>query len=195
MSDQPPPTPFPGSPDDERARRRVENVSLRAENAVLHASVAALTDQIGPLCERIADLEVRVAKDSHHSSKPPSSAPPFKKPPPRSLRRLSGRKPGGQKGHDGTTCALVEEPDRRVILPLTGACACGRGPAEIPAQPRPARRQVVEWVVRREVVEYRTVSGVCACGRRHHSVFPDDVAAPVQYGASVAAFAVDLRII
>ena len=37
--------------------------------------------------QRIAELEARLAKDSHNSSKPPSSIPPFRKPPPHSQRK------------------------------------------------------------------------------------------------------------
>ena len=46
------------------------------------------------LRERIRELEARLAKDSHNSSRPPSSDSPFKKPPPRSQRRRSTGKRG-----------------------------------------------------------------------------------------------------
>jgi transposase len=84
--------------------------SLEAEVARLRAQLAEQATQIVQLLERIQELEARLAKDSHNSSKPPSSDPPFKKPPPRSLRQSKGRKPGGQKGHAGATRALVEDP-------------------------------------------------------------------------------------
>ena len=74
--------------------RDAEIAALRAENATLRT-------QVGQLLQRVQELEARLAKDSHNSSKPPSSDPPFKKPPPRSLRTPSGKKPGGQKGHPG----------------------------------------------------------------------------------------------
>jgi len=77
--------------------------------------------------ERIQELEARLAKDSHNSSRPPSSDSPFKKPPPRSRRQPSGRKPGGQPGRRGVTRSLVDDPDQCVILPLPGTCAGRRG--------------------------------------------------------------------
>ena len=154
--------------------------------------VAEQAKLIEQLRQRVADLEARLAKDSHNSSKPPSSDPPFRKPPPRSQRKASARKPGGQKGHPGATRALVDTPDHRVVIPLEGACRCGRCRSQIAAQVSPERRQVIELVIRREVTEYRTVAGTCACGRVHRSDFPEDIRAAVQYGPGVSAFAVYL---
>nr|WP_295402651.1 transposase [uncultured Thiocystis sp.] len=158
---------------------------LRAENAKQAAQIAALL-------ARIQELEARLAKDSHHSSKPPSSDPPFKKPPPKSRRQRSGKPPGGQTGHPGATRALVDTPEQTVIVALAGVCACGRDCAEIDVEVLPERRQAIDLVVRREVTEYRTVSGVCACGQTHRSPFPEAVNAPVQDGAGLMAFAVYL---
>ncbi|MEA3277478.1 MAG: DUF6444 domain-containing protein [Pseudomonadota bacterium] len=69
----------------------------------LRALVAEQAAVIEQQRQRIEELQARLAKDSHNSSKPPSSDPPFNKPPPRSQRKPSGRKPGGQKGHRGVT--------------------------------------------------------------------------------------------
>ncbi len=110
---------------------------------VLVVEQAALIEQ---LRERIQELEacLALAQDSHNSSRPPSSDPPFWKPPPRSQRQPSGRRPGGRAGHRGVTRTLVEDPDQRVILPLTGTCGWGRHRAQIAAEMLPERRQVVE---------------------------------------------------
>jgi transposase len=158
---------------------------LQAENAGLRALVEQLQ-------QRISELEARLNKDSHNSNKPPSSDSPFKKPPPRSRRTSSGRKPGGQKGHPGATRELVEDPEERVVVPLSDTCACGRCCAEIAAEVLPERRQVIELEIRRKVIEYRIVAGTCTCGHTHRSDFPEGVAAPVQYGPSVSALAVYL---
>ena len=166
--------------------------SLDAQVARLSAENAALRAQVEQLLERVRELEARLAKDSHNSSKPPSSDPPFKKPPPRTLRQASGKKPGGQKGHPGATRALVEDPEHTLVIPLSGICGCGRDLAALPVEELPERRQVADVVVRREVTEYRTVAGRCACGQVHRSAFPDGIDAPVQYGPGVAALAVYL---
>jgi len=130
MPEQQSPTGPPESPDKELKR--------------LRALVVAQATLIEHLHERIRELEARLAQDSHNSSKPPSSDPPFKKSPPRSQRKPSGRKPGGQPGRSGVTRALVDAPDLRVIVPLTGACECGRCRTRIAAEMLPERRRVVE---------------------------------------------------
>jgi len=64
-----------------------------------------------------------------------------------------------------------------------------RGGTEIATTVLTERRQVVEVVIQREVIEYRIVSGTCACGRTQRSTFPAGIEAP-QYGPSVLAVAV-----
>jgi len=165
-------------------------VGSNSELEELRARVVEQAATIEQLREYIQQLEARLAKDSHNSSKPPSSDPPFKKPPPRSQRKPSTRKPGGQKGRRGVTRDLSEDPDECVIIPLMGTCDCGRCCADIAAEVLAERRQVVEVQIRSKTTEYRIVGGTCTCGRVHHSAFPEEVKAPVQYGPGVSAFAV-----
>ncbi len=70
---------------------------LRQENAALRAQVALLS-------ERIRVLEAKPAKDSHNSRLPPSSDRFHRQP--KSLRQKSGKKPGWQAGHPGSTLML-----------------------------------------------------------------------------------------
>jgi transposase len=84
----------------------------------------------------------------------------------------------------------VDNPEHQVVIPLEGTCDWGRCRSQIPVELTPERRQVVELVIRREVTEYRTVAGTCACGRRYRSEFPETVSAPLQYGPGVSAFTV-----
>src|SRR5229473_6882453 len=80
-----------------------------ARIAELEAENAHQREQIAALVARIQELEARLAKDSHNSSKPPSSDGLARKT--KSLRRRSGKKPGGQLGHRGETLRLVGVPD------------------------------------------------------------------------------------
>lgn len=70
--------------------------------------VERLMAMVQTLSARVRELEGQLRKDSHNSSKPPSSDGLAKKP--KSLRQSSGRKPGGQAGHEGTTLKRVATP-------------------------------------------------------------------------------------
>ncbi|OCA97808.1 hypothetical protein BGS1_01905 [Clostridium beijerinckii] len=65
--------------------------------------------QIELLTSRVKSLENQVSKNSNNSSKPPSTDG-FKKKT-KSLRTKSGKKPGGQEGHEGSTLELSDNPD------------------------------------------------------------------------------------
>jgi|SRR6266436_3340309 uncharacterized coiled-coil protein SlyX len=86
-----------------------EIAALKAENARVQALYEQAQEQVTLLLGRVRDLEARLAKDSHNSSKPPSSDGLRRKP--KSLRTSSGKKPGGQLGHRGETLHLVSAPD------------------------------------------------------------------------------------
>lgn len=144
--------------------------------------VERLTATVQVLSTRVRELEARLGKDSHNSSKLPSSDGLAKKP--KSLRQSSGRKPGGQTGHEGTTLKRVATPDVIVQHPLPEHCErCG---AHLGTQADALiedRRQVFDLVQPvLQVTEHRGYEALCRCGQHHRSRFPDNVSAPVQNG-------------
>jgi Family of unknown function (DUF6444) len=106
--------------------------SLRQELAEALDALAEMRmrGELAQARERNAELEARLRQTPRNSSKPPSSQGLDKPPPQRSLRKRSGRKPGGQGGHEGTTLAQVARPERE-LRHEPGCCGrCGAGLAE-----------------------------------------------------------------
>jgi hypothetical protein len=89
--------------------------SLRGELADALTALEQARAELAGARDRIAELEARLRQNPRNSSRPPSSEGLAKPAPrPRSLRKRSGRKPGGQDGHKGSTLAQVARPDREV---------------------------------------------------------------------------------
>jgi len=68
--------------------------------------------RIAELEERVKVLESRLNLNSRNSSRPPSTDFYIKeKPNPKSRRKKSGKKAGGQEGHQGTTLEMTNDPE------------------------------------------------------------------------------------
>jgi transposase len=158
----------------------------------LQAIVASQQATIVRLEARIAQLEAMLAADSTKSNRPPSSDGLKKGPPkPRSLRQKSGKKPGGQPGHPGTTFAWSENPDHIVVHAPPAYCDACSSP--LPEATRFASRQVADLPeIRYVITEHRAMQSQCSCGKLHRGVFPPGVNAPMQYGPQIDALAVYL---
>ena len=166
----------------------LSRLSVAEKDALIIAlfeQVKELAATVQMLTARVQELEGRLRKDSHNSSKPPSSDGLSKKS--KSLRQASGRKPGGQFGHGGSTLKRVKHPDVIVEHPLAPQCnQCG---ADLGAQAEGlimVSRQVFDLVRPvLQVTEHRGYEVQCTCGQHHRSCFPPEVSAPVQYGSVV----------
>jgi transposase len=169
-------------------------VALRRELAEAAGALEQARAELAGARERIAELEARLRQNPRNSSRPPSSEG-LGKPAPgqRSLRKRSGRKPGGQDGHKGTTLAQVARPDRE-IRHEPGCCArCRAGLAGRPVT-GVERRQVFDLQpVRAEVTEHQLIERECGCGHRTKATAPRGAEAPVQYGPRTAAVIVYLH--
>src|SRR5258708_2463244 len=140
------------------------------------------------LQERVKALEGQQAKDSHNSNLPPSSDRFVR--PPKSLRKKSGKKPGGQTGHRGHHLRQVETPDQVLIHPVECCEHCQYDLREQPAA-MPERRQVMDLPVKRLwVTEHRVEEKQCpVCSHLTRAPFPAAVSAPAQYGTSIQTVA------
>lgn len=158
-----------------------EETTLRAENA-------ALREQVQTLVARVQELEGRLAKDSHNSSRPPSSDGLKRKP--KSQREKSGKKRGAQPGHPGHRVSLVATPDVVEIHRPHECSACHHAlPSDAPSWVE--RRQVQELpVVRLQITEHRLLHVRCqSCGATTAAAAPAGVSAPQQYGPRLRALA------
>lgn len=152
---------------------------LEAENAELKA--------------RLEKIEAQLAKNSTNSSKPPSSDG-LKKPKPKSRREKGKHKSGGQSGHKGKTLEMVAKPDEIIHhkVSICPNCQSNLSKSEIV---RVVKRQVFDLPpMQLEVAEHQAEVKVCeCCQHRIRADFPEDVKAPVQYGANVLAHAAYLN--
>lgn len=151
--------------------------------------------------ERIARLEAEVAElrrqfgsNSRNSSKPPPSDSPFVKPAAKSLRRKSGRKPGGQPGHAGSTLALVEDPKERVRHEPGPCMGSGADLAEAPEVGMEWRQVFDPPPLTVRVTKHQLIARRCLCGATTCDTAPEGVTAPVQYGPRITSIVVYLYV-
>ncbi len=158
------------------------------------ASQAAV---IARLEAELAELLARLSSSSRNSSRPPSSDGLSKAPvdpKKRSLRRRSGRKQGGQDGHEGARLEHVDTPDARVEHPPERCEGCDGDLADAEPLGGGERRQVFDLPqgALLRVVEHVAKRRRCRCGQVSSGSFPGGVGAPTQYGPGVRALGVYL---
>lgn len=165
--------------------------ALTKQNAELLDQVTAANAQIAALTERIDELLEQLDKNnknSRNSSKPPSSDG-YSKPAPKSLKKPSGKKPGGQKGHKGSGMKITRKPDEFVshypsaCLNCPNRASCEMSVAE--------RRYVEDIVIKTSIIEHQQMK--CCCpkqgGKTILGEFPTHIRATKQYGSNLVAFA------
>ena len=166
---------------------------LTIEIRTQKAEIKALCKENKLLTKRVLSLESQVNKNSNNSSKPPSSDG-FKKKT-KSLRTKSGKKPGGQNGHESSTLELSDNPDQIEIHSVSNCDICGESlPDEM--LENYIIRQVVdipEIKVKPKVTEHRAEVKICPkCRRKNTGKFPDGITNTVQYGEIIKSVGVYL---
>ncbi len=130
----------------------------------------------------ISLLANRLNLNSTNSSKPPSSDPNRKK----KSQSKTGKKPGGQKGHAGTTLKKIDAPDKIKEIKIDRR----KLPAGQYRQVGFESRQVFDIDISRVVTEYRAQILEDDKGNRFVASFPDGVTKAVQYGTGLKAHSV-----
>ena len=175
-------------------------VRLFAELQLLRETVETLTNRVEfleaenrELKDEVNELRGKLARNSKNSSKPPSSDG-LKKPQPKSLRKPSGKKPGGQQGHSGARLEMVDQPDHIVSHTVEECQQCGYSLEAVDAAGY-RRRQVVDIPpIKLDVTEHRTEIKCCpGCGCRNEAAFPAEVKTSVQYGSRIKSLLVYLN--
>jgi len=155
--------------------------------------ISAQTETLKLLSEENARLKEQINKNSNNSSKPPSSDG-FNKPNPKSLRKPSGKKQGGQKGHEGKGFSITQSPDEIIkYTPTkcngcsnTGKCTCcgvsdTRYEVDIRIDTKVTAHQVLSFKCQKE-------SGAVLTGS-----FPANITGTMQYGDNLEALAISLN--
>lgn len=159
-----------------------KNEQLEKKNELLEEENKLLKRDNTILKEKLEKYEN--PKNSNNSSMPPSKDEnrPFKS---KSLRKKTGRKPGGQEGHEGTTLEMVSDPDG-IIDHMPEYCeCCGKDIGDIPGE-FVERKQVIDLPpIKPVVTEHRVYKKICTCGHITMSSFPDGIQAPVSYGPMI----------
>ena len=158
---------------------------------VLNRNLVRRDEEIERLKARIAELEggaKPIVRTSANSSVPPSKNP-IGIPHTQSQRKPSGRKTGGQKGHQGSTrlqSGDVTGAER--WYPAAVCPECGRT-LDMESATVAATRQVVDipLPITATVVNHLQMRVKCACGHCCKGRFPESVNAPVSYGPNIMA--------
>jgi transposase len=136
------------------------------------ATPVAVRVVVMELLQRVAQLEARLNQTSRNSSKPPSSDPPQAKP--RAAKEPTGRKSGGQPGHEGHGRKLKPESEVDQIIDVRPEHCEQCGTLLLGEDAEPERHQVTELPRTTPVVtEYRRHCLWCvACGARTQAAWP-----------------------
>jgi transposase len=179
------------TPEEELLQLRREKSQWQEQLAQRDERIAQMQQELKLLSEQVQALQEQLKKDSHNSHLPPSSDRFHRQP--KSLRQKSGKKAGGQPGHPGTTLMLSPTPDRVIVHAVEQCVHCQRDLREIESL-QVERRQVIDLPPKRVLVIEHQAEQKCCPGCQQISIapFPENVSAPVQYGAAFGAVGVYL---
>src|SRR5260370_23148819 len=179
------------TPEEELQQLRREKSQWQEQLAQRDEQIAQMQHELKRLGEEVQALQEEFTKDRHNSHPPPCSDRFHRQP--TSLRKSSGKKPGGQSGHAGNTLLLSQTPDLVMRHTVEQCQHCQQDLREV-GSAQVERRQVIDLPPKRLVItEHQAECKVCpVCQQVTQADFPDEVRAPVQYGAAFGAIGVYL---
>jgi transposase len=160
---------------------------LQYSNEQLIDLTLQLFGKVAALEVEINELRAKLGTNSGNSSKPPSMDG-LGKPAPKSRREKSGKKPGGQPGHQGHGLKIDREPDETIEHTPESCSECG---TELSGETAKCveTRYVWEVDVIVKLIEHRQMSIICPlCGAENRGEFPEEVCGTQNYGAGIRAF-------
>ena len=172
-------------------------IQVKVGEALIHARVMVHENRslspidvnsLQTLIDAVELLMIRAGLNSDNSSLPPSKDP-------YRIKRKRGtvgikRKPGGQKGHPGSTLTPVDNPNEIEEININKATL----PPDFYRQVGYEARQVFDIQMSVLVKEYRAEVVENQAGEQWVAQFPEGVTQPAQYGSHTKATSVYLSI-
>lgn len=176
---------------DEMSRTIADLTRTNQSQAV---TIAKLHKTVADLTSRLEKYE-KPPKNSDNSSTPPSKEPMkdeiLRRT--RSLREKTGRKPGGQAGHEGATLKKTTAPDVVEEHAPAYCRECGASLADAERKLDYVTQTIDIPLAPAFVTEHRHYVSVCACGCRNRASEPRKRGGnAVQYGPNLKALVVYL---
>ena len=177
----------------ELREKAAQLASALEENAALRAKISILEQTVAKLLLQIAELEEKLHQNSQNSSRPPSSDG-YRKPHPKSLRKPSGKKPGGQNGHPGSSLKVERQADETVPH-IPECCAdCERRQECSGKMCVEETRRTVDVSFSIHVTDHQVMGITCPLSGTYCSGnFPEDIKGHIQYGENLQALVVALN--
>ena len=149
----------------------------------------SVLQELASLRAEVKELRARLNQNSKNSSKPPSTDSFNRN---QSLRTKSGKKPGGQAGHEGRKLEMVGNPDKIIRLDPGFCPDCG-GSLRKKAKDIISRQVFDILEQKAEITEFQSVVRKCTCcGIDVYGSFPEGVTQPTQYGMKLKSLIVYL---
>lgn len=153
----------------------------------LNEIVEIQNKKIESLERKVYELESKVNKNSQNSSKPPTTD--IFRNNQNNSREKSGKKPGGQMGHEPHKLQLSDKPDEIIVHKAERCSYCNSSLKNTPVIEL-EKRQIFEIpVIKLKVIEHQSEVKLCmCCNHLTKGKFPLELSKTVQYGKAVCSF-------